>query len=64
MRKYRNRIIAGLLIGLFIYIALLVFADTEGLTEDLITQLQIYPWVLIIPVLLLKLVSWFFRFLQ
>lgn len=64
MRKYRNRIIAGLLIGLFIYIALLVFADTEGLTEDLAIQLQIYPWVLIVPVLLLKLVSWFFRFLQ
>ena len=64
MRKYRNRIIAGLLIGLFIYVALLVFVDTEGLTEELIAQLQIYPWVLIVPVLLLKLVSWFFRFLQ
>jgi uncharacterized membrane protein YbhN (UPF0104 family) len=64
MRKYRNRIVAGLLIGLFIYVALLVFADAEGLTEDLIAQLQAYPWLLIVPVMLLKLVSWFFRFLE
>lgn len=64
MRKYRNRMIAGLLIGLFIYVALLVFADAEGLTEELVTQLRVYPWLLVIPVLLLKLVSWFFRFME
>lgn len=64
MRKYRNRIVAGLLIGLLIYVALLVFADAEGLTEELIVQLQAYPWLLIVPVILLKLVSWLFRFLE
>jgi hypothetical protein len=55
---------AGLIIGLFIYVALLVFADTEGLTEDLIAHLRVYPWLLIVPVLALKLVSWLFRFLE
>lgn len=64
MHKYRKRIVAGLLIGLFIYVALLVFADAEGLTEELIAQLRIYPWLLIVPVIGLKLVSWLFRFLE
>ncbi|MAS34447.1 MAG: hypothetical protein CL610_10595 [Anaerolineaceae bacterium] len=64
MRKYRNRIIAGFAIGFVIYVALLLFADAEGLTEDMIGQLQAYPWLLIVPVILQKFVSWFFRFLE
>lgn len=64
MRKYRNRILAGFLIGFVIYLSLLLFADAEGLTQDLIEQLRTYPWLLILPVILQKFVSWFFRFLE
>ncbi len=64
MRKYRNRILAGFAIGFLIYLALLLFADAEGLTEDLLEQLRIYPWLLIIPVILQKFIAWFFRFLE
>ncbi len=60
MRKYRNRIIAGFAIGFVIYAALLVLVQTE----DLIRNLQIYPWALLVPVILLKFVAWFCRFMQ
>ena len=64
MRKYRNRILAGFAIGFVIYLGLLLFADAEGLTDDLVAQIRIYPWLLIVPVILQKFVSWFFRFLE
>lgn len=64
MRKYRNRILIGFIVGFVIYLGLLLFADAEGLTQDLIAQLQVYPWLLIVPVILQKFVSWFFRFLE
>lgn len=60
MRKYRNRIIAGLAIGFVIYASLLLLINTEAL----IAELHHYPWVLLVPVVLLKFVSWFFRFLE
>jgi glycosyltransferase 2 family protein len=64
MRKYRNRILAGFVIGFGIYVVLLFFADAEDLTDDLIAQFRVYPWLLIVPVILQKFVSWFFRFLE
>src|SRR5215813_9072632 len=60
MQKYRNRIIAGFAIGFVIYVVLLLFVNTG----DLLQQLRIYPWELLIPVILLKFVSWFCRFMQ
>jgi glycosyltransferase 2 family protein len=60
MRKYRNRIIAGFAIGFVIYVGLLLFVNTE----DLIRNLQVYPWGLLVPVILLKFVAWFCRFMQ
>jgi uncharacterized membrane protein YbhN (UPF0104 family) len=64
MQKYRNRILLGLAIGFVIYVGLLLLADAEGLTEDLLAHLIDYPWVLIVPVIVQKLISWFFRFLE
>ncbi len=64
MRKYRNRILAGFAIGFVIYLGLLLFADAEGLTNDLLAQMRNYPWILIFPVILQKFVSWIFRFLE
>ncbi|MGQ9887580.1 MAG: lysylphosphatidylglycerol synthase transmembrane domain-containing protein [Aggregatilineales bacterium] len=60
MRKYRNRIIAGLAIGFVIYASLLLLINTEAL----VAELQNFPWVLLAPVILLKFGSWFFRFLE
>ncbi len=60
MQKYRNRILAGFGIGFVIYVGLLLFVNVE----DLLKHLEVYPWALLLPVILLKFVSWFFRFLQ
>jgi glycosyltransferase 2 family protein len=58
MGKYRNRILIGLGLAFTIYVALLLFTNTE----DLIEHLRTYPWALLAPLVLLKLVSWLFRF--
>lgn len=60
MQKYRNRILLGFGIGFVIYAGLLIFVNTESL----LNELQVYPWALLIPAILLKFVSWFFRFLE
>ena len=64
MRKYRNRVLAGFAIGFIIYLALLLVADARGLTHDLMAKLQLFPWLLVVPIILQKIVSWFFRFLE
>lgn len=48
----------GFAIGFAIYLVLLLFVNTE----DLIKHLEIYPWGLLVPVILLKFMSWLFRF--
>jgi glycosyltransferase 2 family protein len=60
MRKYRNQIIAGLVIAFAIYIGLLLFVNTGELLE----HLQNYPWHLLVPIVVLKLLSWGFHFLK
>lgn len=60
MAKYRNRILIGFGMGFVIYVGLLLVVNTD----DLIRNLQVYPWALLIPVILLKFGSWFFRFLE
>lgn len=58
MGKYRNRILAGFGLAFTIYVALLLFTNTE----ELIAHLRTYPWVLLVPLIGLKLISWVFRF--
>lgn len=60
MRKYRNRIIAGFAIGFVIYVALLLVVNTE----DLLHNLRVYPWAILIPAIILKFVAWFCRYMQ
>jgi len=64
MRKYRNRIIAGFLIGFLIYVVLLLLGEAAGFTDDLMAQLSRYPWLILVPVVLQKFTAWFFRFLE
>jgi glycosyltransferase 2 family protein len=60
MRKYRNRLLVGFGIVFVIYAGLLLFTNTE----ELLANLRTYPWILFIPVILLKLVAWVCRFSQ
>lgn len=58
MRKYRNRILTGIALAFVIYVVLLLFINTD----DLLSHLAVYPWELLIPVILLKFLAWVFRF--
>ncbi len=58
MAKYRNRLLAGFAIAFGIYIVLLLFTNTG----DLIAHLRAFPWILLVPLVALKLLSWVFRF--
>lgn len=58
MGKYRNRILLGFGIAFVIYVGMLLFTNTE----ELIGHLRTYPWMLLFPLIALKLVSWAFRF--
>lgn len=58
MQKYRNRLLVGFAIVFIIYVGLLIF----GNTRELLAQLRVYPWILLIPVILLKFCAWFLRF--
>jgi uncharacterized protein (TIRG00374 family) len=60
MRKYRNRILAGFAVVFVIYVALLLFVNTE----ELVGNLRAFPWGLFFPVVLLKMVAWVLRFGQ
>jgi uncharacterized protein (TIRG00374 family) len=60
MRKYRNRILTGIGIAFIIYVVLLLFINTD----DLLSHLAVYPWELLVPVILLKFLAWVFRFLE
>jgi uncharacterized protein (TIRG00374 family) len=60
MQKYRNQILIGLAIAFLIYIGLLALIDTKAMIESL----RNYPWAILIPVILLKVVSWGLHFLK
>ena len=54
----RKRLLFGVGIAFGVYVALLLLVNTE----DLLAQLRRFPPNLLLPLALLKLVSWFFRF--
>ncbi|MBL8164307.1 MAG: flippase-like domain-containing protein [Anaerolineae bacterium] len=58
MQKYRNRILIGFAVVFVIYVGLLLFANTG----ELLDHLRNYPWMLLVPVILLKFCAWFLRF--
>lgn len=65
MRKYRNKVIIGLIIALAIYIALLIVLESnQQVTGSVLNTIRQYP-LLLVPVLCLTQVSaGFFRFLE
>lgn len=65
MRKYRNQILLGLVIALLFYVVLLLVMDNQGqLTGEVLKLFPNYPWLLLFPLVIVKFISWFFRFLE
>lgn len=58
MQKYRNRMLMGFALVFIIYIGILVF----GNAQELLAELRAYPWILLVPVVLLKFCAWLLRF--
>lgn len=58
MRQFRNRILLGFALIFIIYVVLGAFASTQ----DIASALSNFPWVLLVPVILLKFCAWFLRF--
>lgn len=58
MRKYRNQLLWGLGIALAIYGGLLLLTDTQ----ELLRHLREYTWIVLIPVLVLKVIAWGLHF--
>jgi len=59
MRKYRNQLLVGLGIIFVIYLGLLLVTNTQ----ELLDNLRAFPWILLLPLLLLKLIAWGLRFI-
>lgn len=65
MRKYRNQILLGLVIALLFYVVLLLVMDNQWqLTGEVLELFPNYPWLLLFPLVIVKFISWFFRFLE
>jgi glycosyltransferase 2 family protein len=65
MHRYRNQILAGFAAALLCYVVLLLVLDNQGqLTGEMLSVLRDYPWLLVIPLVMVKFASWCFRFLE
>ncbi|GAB4570892.1 MAG: lysylphosphatidylglycerol synthase transmembrane domain-containing protein [Anaerolineae bacterium] len=60
MRRYRNRILIGLLLGFGVTAATLVLSDARRLAAYAVQ----FPWGLMLPVLALRVVNWLLRFVK
>jgi glycosyltransferase 2 family protein len=65
MHKYRNRIFAGIIVTLVIYVGLLFVLDSSGqFTEELVEQLNRFPLWVLVPLVVIQIGAGFFRFLE
>ncbi len=60
MKKYRNRILAGMGTGFVVIIAVMLISDTQKLAAQAVA----FPWVIMLPALGLRLVNWALRFVK
>ena len=58
MRKYQRLMAIGLGLGLLAFIAVTLLSDVQNLFKYAL----VFPWLIMIPVLLLRLVNWAIRF--
>jgi uncharacterized protein (TIRG00374 family) len=60
MAKYRNRILIGLVLGFGVVAATMLLSDLNKLVEQAIA----FPWLIMIPVLGLRVLNWVLRFFK
>jgi uncharacterized protein (TIRG00374 family) len=63
MQKYRNRIVAGIAIAIFIYAVYLFIAESLS-TDSAFDYLGQFPLMLLIPLVLLQIAAFFFRWIE
>jgi uncharacterized membrane protein YbhN (UPF0104 family) len=65
MQKFQNRILAGLVIALLIYVVLLLVLDNQGqVTTEMAAAFAGYPWSWLVLVAALHVLAGVFRFLE
>jgi uncharacterized membrane protein YbhN (UPF0104 family) len=65
MQKYQNRILAGLVIALLIYVVILLVIDNQGqLTGEMAAAFAGYPWLWLVVIAGLHVMAGVFRFLE
>jgi uncharacterized protein (TIRG00374 family) len=60
MAKYRNRLLIGLVLGFGVIAATMLLSDVSKLVEQAVA----FPWLIMIPVLGLRLLNWVLRFFK
>jgi hypothetical protein len=60
MKKYRNRIVLGLVLGFGVIAATMLFSDVSQLARQAVA----FPWAIMIPVLGLRVLNWALRFVK
>lgn len=60
MKRYRSRIIMGLALGFGVIVATALLSDVNAL----LAQAIVFPWIIMVPVLGLRVVNWGLRFIK
>jgi hypothetical protein len=60
MRKYTRLIFIGIGLGLLAFIAVTLLSDVSQLAE----RVMVFPWLILIPVLGLRVINWILRFFK
>lgn len=60
MKRYRNKIIIGLALGFGVMAVTMLLSDVSKLAEQAVA----FPWLLMVPVLALRVLNWGLRFIK
>ena len=60
MRRYRNRILIGLVLGFGVIVVTMLASDISQLRQQAVA----FPWAIMIPVLVLRVANWGLRFIK
>lgn len=60
MGRYRNRILVGLALGFGVIVVTMLLSDLG----DLLAQAVVFPWLIMVPVLALRVANWVLRFFK
>lgn len=60
MKQYRNKIIIGLALGFGVVAVTMLLSDVGKLAEQAVT----FPWLVMLPVLALRVMNWVLRFVK